>query len=58
MTDLDAVEEQRQVYLTELAHIIETEKLTSAEATQLMFGEIASWLMVISLLLMAQRVRD
>ena len=51
---MDAVETQRQVYLAELAHIIETEKLTSAEATQLMYGEIASWLMVITGLLIAK----
>ncbi len=39
---------ERQEYLAELAMIVEEERLTPEQATQLMFGEIASWLMVIA----------
>ena len=53
-SDYEVIEEQRQVYLIKLAKIIEEEKLTSAEATQLMFAEIASWLMVIASVLIVK----
>ncbi len=42
------VEKERAIYLIELANIIEEEKLSPEQATQLMSAEIASWLMVIS----------
>jgi hypothetical protein len=45
MANLEAA---RQQYLIELAVIIKEEKLSPVEATGLMFGEIASWLMTIS----------
>ncbi len=41
-------EYERQQYLISLAKIIEEEKLSPAQATQLLFGEIASWLMVLA----------
>ena len=47
-TTMERLEERRQQYLIELAKIIEEEGLTSVAATQLMFAEIASWLMVIA----------
>ena len=45
------LEQKRQLYLLKLAQIISEEELTPAEATQLAFAEIASWLAVIAELL-------
>jgi hypothetical protein len=55
----DGIEYERQRYLLDLAKIVEEEKLAPAQATQLMFSEIASWLMVIAKLLdHREEVRD
>ena len=45
---INQLEQRRQKYLMTLADIIIEEKLLPEESIALMYGEIASWLMVIA----------